>query len=153
MDEYCAYIYNATKRLYLTSQVEKSFGFGEKPDDRIRFYDETDAENTLELLEEMLSDCFVLVKENTHQTVYAVVMEWEHEAERGTDIELFDNLEGAEKYFDRLVEKEQRDSWIGDVAELVEECEPHYYGAYDDGSEAKTHTYIRIIEKELNKEL
>lgn len=152
MGVYRAHIYNATQGTYLISQVGEEFGFSSCFEDRLCFYDEADAESTLELMNDTLPDCYVLVSEKPTK-IYLVVMEWEYEAERGVEIEAFDHLEFAERYFDELVDKEQKTSWIKDCPNLVEETEdPHRYSAYDGDGEAQTHTYISIEEKEINKE-
>ena len=152
MTAYRAHIYNVEKDMYLANQIGGDFSFTADYNERLCFFDEADAESTLELMNDTLPECYVLVEEKPI-TIYLVVMEWEYEADRGVEIEAFDHLEFAEIYFDKLVDKEQKTSWIKDCSNLVEETDdPHRYSAYDGDGEAQTHTYISIEEKEINKE-
>lgn len=147
---YRAHIYNVEKGMYLANQKDGNFTFTPEYNERLCFFDEADAESTLELMNDTLPECYILVDEKPIM-IYLVVMEWEYEAERGVKIEVFDHLKSAEIYFDKLVEEEQKTSWIKDCSNLIEETEdPHCYSAYDRDGEAQTHTYISIEEKEVH---
>ena len=61
--EYKTSIYEAASRKYLTEQDESGYALGEEKD-RIIFYDESEAESVLEMLNDVTDKCFVLLDEN-----------------------------------------------------------------------------------------
>lgn len=57
-------IMEITNKVYLTNEVDGKYIFG-KEEDRIIFYDEADAENVLEFLNDETDLCCVLLNEDS----------------------------------------------------------------------------------------
>lgn len=88
----------------------------------------------------------------TNKKVYLLTVEWSYDGEDGVEIEVFDDIDLATNYLNKLMKKEREGTWISEISSLGEETDGlSYYYAYDKNNESESRTYINIEEKIVNR--